>query len=314
MATNLDIFKDIETMMNEAESEMKVYLKVLSERKDYMTEYRQEYRKLNDAINSVKNSIKKELSNNEERHNIIKRIIKDIDVQINAVQQEEEYYTDGSQDKIIKSLNAAKARLDKTQVKTEDIEEANIYLNKSGVNIKGLADVENHQISTEKLNQILKLINLTESDYLSSFKTYKQACEHSDEAFDAFDDVVGVLLEYRFADEANELINALPNIEDTRKQRPSAEPLLDILIPIKSNGLQYWKSNNKNSFAYDYNIAFAKEIAYTRRALLEEREYKGTESAFNRLNKAYENLKNYMYERYHQLGGTPYNYHGHEGR
>ncbi|MDN5191691.1 hypothetical protein QWY52_14155, partial [Staphylococcus aureus] len=86
------------------------------------------------------------------------------------------------------------------------------------------------------------------------------------------------------------------------------------LNPIKSAGLEYFQSRNKNSQSYDLNVAFAKEVAYTRRALLEDREYIGTRNAFSRLNTAFEELSSYMYERFHQLGGTPENYHGHENR
>lgn len=314
MTTNLDKFYKIKAMMNKAESEMETFLSALSERQDYMASYRKEFRKINEVMSRCKSSIEKAKSNNEEIEQHLKGINSKIDRQISSVRAENEYYTDGSQDNVIKYLENAKEILNKKRLKADDLEEAQIYLNKSHTNIKGIEDLGSQKASNDTLDKLLALIKATESDYLSGFKAYKDACENSDEVFEAFDDIVGVLLEYRFVDEANELISALPNIEDTRKQRPDPEALLSILVPIKSNDLEYWKSNYKNSFAHKHNIDFANEIAYTRRALLEKREFKGTESAFNRLWEAYNNLKGYMEERYHELGGTPYNYHGHENR
>ncbi|KIX91220.1 hypothetical protein TP70_03540, partial [Staphylococcus microti] len=95
---------------------------------------------------------------------------------------------------------------------------------------------------------------------------------------------------------------------------PDPQPLLEILTPIKSAGLEYFQSGNKNSQSYELNVVFSKALAFMRRALLEGREYVGTRNAFNRLNRAFEELSNYMYERFHQLGGKPQNYHGHDNR
>lgn len=314
MATNLDKFEDIEKMMNKAKSEMETFLSALSERQDYMASYRKEFRKINEVMSTCKSSIEKAKSNNEEIEQHLKSVNSKIDRQISSVKAEKEYYTDGSQDNVIKYLENAKEILNKKRLKADDLEEAQIYLNKSRTNIKGIEDLGSQRASNDKLDKLLTLIKATESDYLSGFKAYKSACENSEEVFEAFDDIVGVLLEYRFVDEANELISALPNIEDTRRQRPDPEPLLTILVPIRSNDLEYWQSNFNNSFAHKHNIDFADEVAYTRRALLEKREFKGTESAFKRLWEAYDKLKDYMDKRYHQRGGTPHNYHGHENR
>ncbi|WP_234022119.1 hypothetical protein [Staphylococcus agnetis] len=110
------------------------------------------------------------------------------------------------------------------------------------------------------------------------------------------------------------LLEASPIIVEDRVKRPDAEPLLDLLTPIKSAGLEYFQSRNKNSHSYDLSAAFAKELAYVRRALLENREFIGTSNAFNRINVAFDELSGYMYERFHHLGGLPENYHGHDNR
>ena len=99
-----------------------------------------------------------------------------------------------------------------------------------------------------------------------------------------------------------------------RVKRPGREPLLKVLKPIKSSDLLYFQSKNKNSESYDLNSKFAEELAYCRRALLEDREYVGTSNAFDRVTTDFDELKDYMYDRYHQLGGAPVNYHGHDGR
>lgn len=314
MVTNIDIWRDIESMMDKAESEMESYLSILSDRHEYMTTYRQEYRKLNEAISSVKNSLIKAMNENEENEKILKRVLNKIEERIEVLHHEKRYYTDESMNDEIKDLQKAKDILYKKKLKTDDLQEASIILSKRKVTGTGVEELTASKATNSTLEKVLKLIESNENDYLSSFKDYKNACEHSDEVFESFDDIVGVLLEYRFVDEANELINSLPDIEETRRQRPDPEHLLSILVPIRSNGLEYWKSNYNKSYAHDHNIAFADAVAYARRALLENREFKGTESAFEDLNKAYKALKDYMESRYHELGGTPHNYHGHENR
>src|SRR5699024_11458456 len=120
-------------------------------------------------------------------------------------------------------------------------------------------------VSEADIQTFISLINANASDYLSSFKGYRKACEESDEVFEAFDDIVEVLMEWDLIEESKELVEALPDIEETRSKRPDSEPLLNILVPLKSNSLEYWKSNYKNSYAHDHNIKLAQEIAYARR-------------------------------------------------
>ncbi|MCO4349252.1 hypothetical protein [Staphylococcus agnetis] len=54
------------------------------------------------------------------------------------------------------------------------------------------------------------------------------------------------------------LLEASPIIVEDRVKRPDAEPLLDLLTPIKSAGLEYFQSGNKNSHSYDLSAAFSK--------------------------------------------------------
>jgi len=318
MVTNLDIFKKLEIMMQEAESEMDSYLEVLKERYDYMTTYRQEYKDLNTALYIVKKKLRKIAEEIEENENLLKQARKSVEKLKLDIDSEKEDYTDGSLDKASTDIEKVQRLLNRT-IKLEDIENAQIYLSKHKLKVNEIDKLEeeykkSEQITEANIKTLISLINANESDYLSSFKTYKEACEESEEVFEAFDDIVDVLVEWDMIEEAQELTEALPDIEETRSKRPDPEPLLAILLPMKSNGLEYWKSNYRNSYAHDHNIKLANEIAYARRALLEKREYKGTKNAFDRVKAAYNNLSEYMYSRYHELGGTPNNYHGHEDR
>lgn len=319
MVTNLDIFEDIQDMMKKAKEEKKSYLDALEERKDYMTTYRQEYRKLNTAIAYVKTLLLRSTKSNEEQEISLKKVRNIVDKQIDETRKEQEYYTDGSLDRVLKDLHKVKGLLD-GKVKIDDIEEAKIYIGKNNIEIPELNDLLEYfeegqrEVKSGDVKQLLKLIDECESDYLSSFKTYRKACEESEEVFDSFDDIVAVLLEMDFVEAAEELGDALPDVEETRRQRPDPEPLLNILVPFRSNDLEYWKSNYNNSNAHDHNIELADAVAYVRRALLEEREYQGTKNAFDKMDEAYNKLYKYMHARYHELGGKPKNYHGHDSR
>ncbi|MBJ8312942.1 hypothetical protein JGZ20_13025, partial [Staphylococcus pseudintermedius] len=130
------------------------------------------------------------------------------------------------------------------------------------------------------------------SEYISGFVRYREALEQGEDIQKEVDEVIGDLEDGGYVKETE----------------------TNLLNPIKSAGLEYFQSKNKNSYSYDLNVAFAKEVAYARRALLEDREYIGTRNAFNRLNTAFDELSSYMYERFYQLGGVPENYHGHENR
>lgn len=318
MVTNLDIFKKLELMMQEAESEMNSYLEVLKERHDYMTTYRQEYRNLNIALYNIKKKLQKIAGEIEENENLIKQARSSVEKLKIDIDNEKEDYTDGSLDKASEDIEKVLNLLNGT-IKLEDIENAQIYLSKHNLNVNEIDKLEeeykqSEQITESNIKTLISLINANESDYLANFKTYREACEENEEVFEAFDDIVNILVEWELIEEAQELTEALPDIEETRSKRPDPEPLLAILLPMKSNGLEYWKSTYRNSYAHDHNIKLANEIAYARRALLEKREYKGTKNAFDRVKAAYNSLSEYMYSRYHELGGTPNNYHGHEDR
>ncbi|MDN5230786.1 hypothetical protein, partial [Staphylococcus aureus] len=191
------------------------------------------------------------------------------------------------------------------KVRKIEIEELNVLMD--------LIDaMEDGQQDTAE--SIVKKIDRLRSDYTSGFVRYREALEQGEDVQKEVDEVIADLEDGGYAKEVEILTDARPSIAEERGLRPDPQPLLDLLNPIKSAGLEYFQSRNKNSQSYDLNVAFAKEVAYTRRALLEDREYIGTRNAFSRLNTAFEELSSYMYERFHQLGGTPENYHGHENR
>src|SRR5699024_4363432 len=318
MVTNLDIFKKLEGIMQEADPEMDRYLNILKERHDYMTEYRREYNNLNKAIENIRNKLREMSNEKEETETLVKQARNRLIKLKEDVNTEKEYASDASLDKVSQDIDKVETLLTGA-IKLENIEEAQIYLNKHNLKVKEIDELleeykKSKGVSEADIQTFISLINANASDYLSSFKGYRKACEESDEVFEAFDDILEVLMEWELIEESKELVEALPDIEETRSKRPDSEPLLNILVPLKSNSLEYWKSNYKNSYAHDHNIKLAQEIAYARRALLEEREYIGTKNAFDRVRKAYNNLSEYMYSRYHELGGTPNNYHGHDNR
>ncbi|SUM53519.1 Uncharacterised protein [Staphylococcus epidermidis] len=320
MVSNLEKFKRIESIMTEVQGEMKAYLKVLLERHEYMNTYRKEYKKLKRTVSDIKSEMRSVESVNDEISTLIKSARTKIERNIEELKKEREIDLEGGYDVAIKSLNDINVLLEGSP-KLDKIEEAKVLLQKNKIEIPEinvlLEDYEKELSGSNKediKSSVIKLLDSADSEYLDSFKGYREACEESEDVYESFSDIVDVLLELGFISKAEELTEALPDIEETRRTRPNPEPLLNMLIPVKSGGLQYFPSRNRQSESYDLNRAFAKEVAYVRRALLEDREYIGTKNAFDRVNKAFEDLSEYMYERFYQLGGTPKNYHGHDDR
>lgn len=317
--TNLDKFYDIEVMMDEAETYMDSYLDVLRERHDYMSEYRAEFRKLKRATYEVLSALEQTEADTEEVNALMKSARNTVGRLIEQIEADIEADADNDYERLRNDLQEALEYLT-GKTNRSGLEDAQIILSKYDINIPELdilledfrADINMH--SDSLTDRVIGLINQADDEYLSGFREYRYACEQDDGVYEAFDDIISILMELDLDDEAETIAEVLPDIEEERKARPDPEPLLDILVPIKSAGLEYYASNYNKSESYALNRKFASEIAYTRRALLEDREYKGTESAFNRLRQAYEDLHEYMYERFHQLGGTPNNYHGHENR
>lgn len=316
--TNLDKFYTIQSMMAEVSSLKAAYIRNLQERYEYMSEYRREYKKLVRAVNDVKHMLNKEDEKQEENEVLKKAARKKLQRYIESYEEQEELNPDIDYKKRIEALNEALNAL-KTHVKLSTLEEIQSDLSRIRISITeidALIELNDKKDSAlhEQKQQIKRLIDMAESDYLTTFKVYRIACEHQEGVYEVFNDVFNVLAQLGYDNEAGIMADALPDLEEPRKQRPDPTQLLEVLKPIKSAKLEYWQSNRTNSHAYEYNIAFAKEVAYARRALLEDREYIGTRNAFKRLEDAYESLESYMYERYHELGGTPYNYHGHLDR
>ncbi|HHU5551284.1 TPA: hypothetical protein ACUIEP_002728 [Staphylococcus aureus] len=316
--TNLDKFLTIEQMMNEAQGLMEPYLSSLEARYEYMNVLRQEYSNLSHALGKVQQRVLKQgdkLDIDADVKNVAKSARDRIDEHIEAI--EEDLDDDDSQPSV-NQLKRARENLEGDlnedsigeawrllKVRKIEIEELNVLMD--------LIDaMEDGQQDTAE--SIVKKIDRLRSDYTSGFVRYREALEQGEDVQKEVDEVIADLEDGGYAKEVEILTDARPSIAEERGLRPDPQPLLDLLNPIKSAGLEYFQSRNKNSQSYDLNVAFAKEVAYTRRALLEDREYIGTRNAFSRLNTAFEELSSYMYERFHQLGGTPENYHGHENR
>lgn len=316
--TNLEKFEEIKNMMELFNELAGDYLNTLNLRYEYMGSYRSEYTKLVRTISDLKDSLKTKADNEEEIKGTIDSVKKHCRKKIEAYTEKEEQEAYINYQKEIAALENVLNTLGKLNNK-QFVEENISELESLNIEIKEMYDLlelvnVNSEENREKIKSIVMIINAAEEDYLSSFKAYRQACENKEEVFEAFDDIFSLLIDLQYEEEATILAKGLPDLEEERKERPDPQKLLEVLRPVKSAGLEYWQSNRTNAFAYDYNIAFANEVKYTRRALLEDREYIGTRNAFDRLNTAYEMLYDYMYEKYHQLQGTPYNYHGHLGR
>lgn len=321
MATNLDKFIDIEQMIEEAKPLMAEYKGVLEERQTYMSVYRSEYRKLRDGAKKAVQSLEKDIERLEDLKDEYEAVRKSISDAIGVLAEVRETEEETEElEKVIKELRSVLGLFNRSKsINYRALQEAQGISLKYNIPISDLETVmgrlEDLEVKdTNKINTCIEELKKADNLYLSSFIEYRALCEDGDEIYMLYSDIVDDLLDAGLVEASEILEEVLPEANNDRIKRPDKEPLLNILIPIKSGGLEYFQSKNKNSFAYDLNRKFAEELAYCRRALLEDREYVGTSNAFDRLETAFDELSDYMYERYHQLGGTPVNYHGHDDR
>lgn len=317
--TNLDKFLEIEEMMKQAESQMDYYLQELKERYDYMNVLKHEYSVMLHTVGKLHQKLQQPIIGYEDDEDV--KVVKSsaidkIEGHIESLEEENEYDDHDVAIRQLKGIkDALETKLDEDslgkawrvlKVRKIEIEEINVLLD--------LVDTYDNSNNADVREQLIKRLTEIKREYLSSFVVFRKSCVNGDDLAQEIQRLVNDLEDAGFYKEAEILESAKPDTENDRGERPDPEPLLNLLNPIRSAGLAYFQSRNRNSDSYDLNMAFAKEIAYARRALLEDREYIGTRNAFNRVNKAFEELSSYMYARYHQLGGTPNNYHGHEDR
>ncbi|WP_239710682.1 hypothetical protein [Mammaliicoccus sp. E-M21] len=312
--TNLDKFYKIEDMMDKSESEVNSYIKKLKDRNEYINDYRREYMSLNSTVGRIKREldISKEAFT-EDQHILFKSGLVKLGKEIKRLEEERQYDADNNYSSAIKKLGNAYDDL----AENPNIDTVESYLDvliRHGVDIEEFKYLVSESKGKSSASHIVKMLSDVESEYLTSFKEYRESCEAGEEVLTSFERIADYLYDEGYVQAYQQLEEVLPDIEEKRGERPDPQTLLDIFAPIKSSGLEYWQSNYRNSRGHDLNINFAKALAYMRRALLEEREYRGTKNAYDRLIAAFEELSGYMYERYHELGGTPNNYHGHEDR
>lgn len=316
---NLEKFQEIESMMEEAKVLMKPYEDALEERYEYMNELRREYSNLSHTLGRLEQSLKKqsnELEEDEDVKTVVKAANDKLSTHIEAIEEENQY---GERNDTVKQLKRAREQLEGkvdvgnietawriTKARGIDIEEINVLMD--------LMDAMKSNKQDDVIQSVINKIMRVQNEYVSSFVTYRKAHDEGIDVTSMITSIINELEDGGYEKEAQALEDAKPSTTEERGGRPNPEPLLNVLNPIKSAGLEYFQSKNRNSDSHTLNAAFAKEVAYTRRALLENREYKGTNSAFNRLNTAFDNLSEYMYERFYQLGGKPINYHGHDDR
>lgn len=316
--SNLDKFLEIESMMDEAKALMTPYEEALAERYEYMNDLRREYSNLSHTLGRVTQSLKKQsndLEEDEDVKTVVKTSLIKLDGHIEALEEENQY---GEQNDAVKQLKRAREQLE-GKVNEDNIATAWRIVKARNINIEeidvlmDLMDAIKHN-GQESKEEIIRRINGVQNSYVSSFVTFRKSYDEGIDVSQIIGSIISELEDAGYSQEAQMLEDAKPSTTGERGVRPNPEPLLNVLNPIKSAGLEYYQSNHKNSESHSLNVAFAKEVAYTRRALLEDREYKGTNSAFNRLKTAFDELSSYMYERFYQLGGEPKNYHGHDDR
>lgn len=325
-ATNLDKFIEIEEMMQQAEGEMERYLRQLKARYHYMNVLRREYSQLSQGLMQIEEFLRKEIENfedgvpdleaDEDVKAVKARALKKLDDYIEGLEEENFYH---EYDEDIKQLLAVQDSLEGA-LDADILYQAWRFLKTKNINIEEI-DVLLQLIKSYKeynyadvIAYLIGRISRIRSEYVSRFVDFREACTSGDEIAHVIEQMIGELEDTGYYREAQLLSEVCPDTTEARGKRPDPEPLLRLLSPIKSSGLSYFQSHNRKSDSYELNAAFAKEVAYVRRALLEDREYIGTRNAFNRVNRAYRELSAYMYARFHQLGGTPNNYHGHEDR
>lgn len=318
--SNLDKYKEIETMMDQFLALESTYLAKLKERYDYMSEYRSEYNKLKRVVNTALADLREKEArriNKDEQNALTESIKSKLNKQIERHTEVAEHETSVRSKQAIVVLTEALNMLRKGTSKKQ-LERINDELKGVKVFVGEMEDLilsfSRANASKKKIDNAIGLLETAYSEYLSTFREYRLACENRDGIVETFEDVHKVLIGLGFESEATKLRKALPDYNDQKRMRPNADELLEIIKPFKSNDLVYWQSNNKNSNAYAYNKQLSKSISKTRATLLRNAEYKGTEKAFKELKADYFNLKSYMEERYYQLGGTPKNFHGHDNR
>lgn len=318
--SNLDKFREIEKMMDQFLILESDYLNKLQERYDYMSEYRAEYNKLKRSVISAKSDLESKETikiSSDEKNSLIEMIKRKLHKQIERYMESEEYEMSIKSKQTINVLNDALNTLRKgvTNKRLEHMNEELIDINVFIVEIENLiVAISKENVSRKNIKEAINLLEVAYSEYLSTFREYRLACENRDGIVETFEDIHKVLTGLGFESEATRLRKALPDYNDQKRMRPNADELLEIIKPFKSNDLVYWQSNNNNSGAYGYNKQLSKSISKTRATLLRNAEYKGTEKAFKELKTDYFNLKSYMEEKYYQLGGTPNNFHGHDKR
>lgn len=318
--SNLDKFREIEKMMDQFLILESDYLNKLQERYDYMSEYRAEYNKLKRSVISAKSDLESKETikiSSDEKNSLIEMIKRKLHKQIERYMESEEYEMSIKSKQTINVLNDALNTLRKgvTNKRLEHMNEELIDINVFIVEIENLiVAISKENVSRKNIKEAINLLEVAYSEYLSTFREYRLACENRDGIVETFEDIHKVLTGLGFESEATRIRKALPDYNDQKRMRPNADELLEIIKPFKSNDLVYWQSNNNNSDAYGYNKQLSKSISKTRATLLRNAEYKGTEKDFKELKTDYFNLKSYMEEKYYQLGGTPNNFHGHDKR
>ena len=261
-STNLDKFYAIERIMEEFNGLKEEYLKSLEERYEYMNEYRREYRSLVRAINEIEKRLEITQKDDEEIEILKKnaRINAQRHIEIIEEQEDTDPYYDSRDSK--KRLNELIQALYRT-VDISHLESVQKSLARNGINLDGLQllievlESNKDNDNEEQRRRILTLINMVKSDYLGSFKDYRNALE-TGEVGESFNDIFKVLAQLGYDEEAGLMADALPDYEDVRRERPDPQQLLEVLPPVKSADLQYWQSNRRKSEGYALNMIFAK--------------------------------------------------------
>ena len=207
-----------------------------------MNVLRKEYSNLSHTLGKIQQRVIKQgdkLEVDADVKNVAQSARDRIDEHIEAIEEDK---ADGDNQPSVKQLKRARKKLDGEldedsigkawrllKVRKIEIEELNVLMDLIDAMEDGKQD---------KAESIVKKIEKLRSDYTSGFVRYREALEQGEDVQKEVDNVIGDLENSGYIQEAESLTDARPSIAEERGLRPDAQPLLDLLNPIKSAGLE----------------------------------------------------------------------------
>ncbi|MBF2780148.1 hypothetical protein IOR54_13815, partial [Staphylococcus saprophyticus] len=174
--TNLDKFYKIEDMMDKAETEVDSYIEKLKDRNEYINEYRREFMSLKSTVGRIKRELdmSKEAFT-EDQHILFKSGLVKLGKEIKRLEEERQYDADNNYSSAIKKLGNAYDDLAENP-NIDTIESYIGVLSNQGVNIEEFTFLVSETKGEKSASHIVKMLSDAESEYLKSFKEYRESC------------------------------------------------------------------------------------------------------------------------------------------